>query len=224
MKAISGKRSLARFDHLSEVEADSAWQMLQALGGVDDPRLRAELFNHALKEVHHAAILAALERSQNDSLRPYASPERRQLFDPNTGLAAFESVHFARQVSVYDQFFSHTGGETRRHIRHAFLQIHGNKTEHQRLAFEQVVKVVGSEKQAHRLIRRMRRSLRYAQLTRAIRWWSALFGSTIFSALYCLCAPLMCIGYRRRLRETQSVAAADLRPEIAPRCERVSPR
>ena len=47
---ISARRVADSMHRFSTVEADSAWQFLQALGAADDPVYRAEIFNNARRK------------------------------------------------------------------------------------------------------------------------------------------------------------------------------
>jgi carbamoyltransferase len=197
---LSRRRVASSLERFSQVEADGAWQMLQALRGVDDPQFRVELFNNALEEVHHAALFARVARSYADTLAPYAHRERRQLFDPHAGLAAFEAVHFVGEVDVYDQFLTYAAASPYEDIKATFLQIRGDEADHQRLAYDQLAKMLGSEETLRRMIRAVRRARAYEQWGRLLQGVGGAMSTTLSAALYGALGSLLFLPCRRRLR------------------------
>jgi len=189
-------RSLNRF---SEVEADSAWQMLQALERVDDEHFRVELFNNALEEVHHAAVFRRLARSYQDELTAQTSEERCQLFDASKGLIHFEAHHFVGEADVYRQFLSYAHAAGHDDIRETFMEIRGDEEEHQRLAHEQLVEMCGSDRGARRLIRRVRLGRAYESWMRSSKGLSTMVSSAVLQLIYWLFAPVLAPACRRRL-------------------------
>jgi hypothetical protein len=192
--------------------------MLQALQAVDDPHFRAQLFNNALEEVHHAALFADLARSYADAPQPLAASARKRLFDPAAGLAQFEAYHFVGEVDVYEQFLSYAAAAHLEDIRTTFLEIRGDEAEHQKLAYDQLVKMVGSEKKVHRMIRNVRLTRALEQWERFSRGLSDLMCSAVLSALYLAFAPFSFIGCRRCLYERVSVShPISIEPDRTPR-------
>jgi hypothetical protein len=79
----------------------------------------------------------------------------------------FEAYHFVGENDVYSQFLAYARATCLEPVRQAFLKIRGNEDEHQKMAYEELVKLVGSEAQARMLIRRVR-------LTRLYEAWGRL--------------------------------------------------
>jgi hypothetical protein len=207
---LSRRRIAASLERFSQVEADSGWQMLQALEAVDDPHARAALFNNALEEVHHAAIFADLARSYADALIQPTTPARKRLYDPNTGLIPFEAYHFVGEVDVYDQFLTYAKASPIGEISDAFLRIRGDEAEHQKLAYEQLVAMVGSERRIRRLIQRVRLERTWDEWERFARVLGDVTCLAVLSVIYALFAPFVFLACRRRLRDPLPGPAPDL--------------
>ena len=191
--------SLNRF---SQIEADSAWQMLQALESVEDPTFKGKLFTNALEEVHHAAIFAELARDFAKFPLPLDSKRREQAFDPSGGLVKFEAFHYVGEFDVYNQFLTYAHAAPSPRVREAFLAIRGDEDEHQKLAYKELVRLTQSPQAARRLLR----SVRFSRFRAACKRFSKALGdgisSLILSLLYLLVAPIVSFLCRRRLDQS----------------------
>jgi hypothetical protein len=189
-------RSLYRF---SQVEADSAWQMLQALDATDDRDFKAELFNNALEEVHHASLFGKLAREFSSIPPTFAAPRREQIYDTEAGLPEFEAFHFVGETEVYEQFLSYAFAAHRDRVRETFLAIRGDEEEHQKLAYRELTRLAGSERGARRLIRRVRLKRLYASWLRISEGIGNFTSSVLLNVLFFLVAPIFGPLCRRRL-------------------------
>jgi hypothetical protein len=196
-------RSLRRF---SSVEADSAWQMLQALRAIDDPELEESLFGNALEEVHHAYLFGRLARQYEHLPTLSDCQERTQLFDPARGTAHFEALHHVGEIDVYNQFGSYARAAGLPEIRELFLRLVGDEAGHQEVAFRQLVAIAGSEKKARVLVRSARIGRVLEALTRAGEAMGTVISGVILSALYLVFAPLALYWCRARFRRAGPAA------------------
>ena len=92
----------------SVTEADSAWHFLNALSYVDQPAIRARLFNNALEEVHHAALFAQAAKDVSQTPIHLPIQERGRIYDPQKGLQHFFAFVYVGEKDVYDQFSAYT--------------------------------------------------------------------------------------------------------------------
>lgn len=216
-------KSLNRF---SQVEADSSWQMLQALDANTDREFKAELFNNALEEVHHAALFGKLAREFSNVPPSLSAPHRQQLFDPEAGMLEFEAFHFVGETEVYDQFYAYAKAAHRPTVREMFLQIRGDEEEHQKLAYRELVKLSGSEKAAGKLIRRVRRRRLYEAWMRFSTALGDKMSGVLLSVLFFLAAPLFTPMCRKRINDLgwkDRLGAAGAESNVAPFGQRERP-
>lgn len=190
-------RSLRRF---STVEADSAWQMLQALRAVDDPELEVSLFENALEEVHHAYLFGQLARQYEHLPTAVDCQERSQIFDPSKGAAHFEAHHHVGEIDVYNQFGSYARAVGLPEIRELFERLVGDEAGHQEVAFRQLVVAAGSEAKARSLVRWAHVQRVLDALTRAGEAIGNVVSAVILSVLYLVFAPFALYWCRARFR------------------------
>jgi rubrerythrin len=190
-------KSLRRF---SEVEADSAWQMLAALDGVADPEFRAQLFNNALEEVHHSYIFRNLARKYEEQLISPSPQERRRLFDPRQGLVMFEAYRFVGESDVYRDFLAYAEAAPYQDIRDTFIAIRGDEEEHQKLAYAKLDRLCGSTTATRRLILKVRLRRAWDSWIRASKKIGDFFFSLILLAIYFTLGMLSAPFCKARLR------------------------
>ena len=203
-------RSLMRF---SMVEADSAWQMLQALARVDDPEFEVELFNNALEEVHHADLFYRLAKQQTDRPIMTLPFERQLLYDPARGLAEFEAFHYVGEADIYNNFESYARASSAPDVRATFTEIRGDELEHQQLALRKLIQMTGSPRNAKKLIRRVRRRRLYETWRRAGNGVGVLVSTLLYSAIYFVVGPIYFVLCRRRMSSRSRV---DLKKQKVP--------
>lgn len=192
-------RSLQRF---SQVEADSAWQMLEALDAVGDPLFRAKLFSNALEEVHHAAIFDKLAREYALHPLPFAAPRRQTIFDSKRGMHEFEAHHFIGEADVYEQFLSYARAASSDRLRNAFLNIRGDEQEHQALAYSELRRMVGSRTATERLILRIRLKRLYQAWLRLGKKTAEAWLTMVLILVYLVMGPLFGPLCRKRLQDS----------------------
>lgn len=199
----SPRRLAAGMNRFAQVEADSAWQLLQALSATDSVPLRARLFRNALEETQHAALFLGVARRHAPTALPLANARRRQLYTPSRGLAAFSAYLYVSEGDVYDQFFSYAAAASDESVRQTFLAIRGDEGDHESHAWRELVEVAGSVPRARALARRARLRRLYEAWLRFGKSLGALPSRLILTALYLVAAPLATWSCRRLIRRAQ---------------------
>jgi hypothetical protein len=189
-------RSLHRF---SQVEADSAWQLLHALDAVDDPAYRAKLFRNALEEIDHAALFSRLAREYSDFPLALTTPRRQPVYDKSKSVADFEAYLFLGEAGVYEHFLSYASASPLARLRETFLAIRGDEEGHRTAAFDELQELMKSRAAAGQLIRRNRARRLYEAWLRV----GEAIGNTIFwvflNAIYFFASPSLGWLCRRRM-------------------------
>jgi hypothetical protein len=196
----SSKRLAAGMDRFAQVEADSAWQLLQAIEATPSVSLQARFFGNVLEEVEHAALFSRLARAHASAAPPLAAPPRRQIFDPAKGLAAFSAYLYVSEGEVYEQFFSYATAARDDGVRRTFLAIRGDEGDHEAHAWRELVELAQSEKRARKLARRARLSRIYDAWLRFGKRLGALPAFVLLSVIYFVAAPLLTWACRRLIR------------------------
>lgn len=197
--------SLARLLHkFSLVEADSAWQMLRAMEAVDDPAYRAELFNNALEEVHHAYLFRRKAISLTD--RPFTDDffVRKEILDGNGKLLKFKVAHYLGEKDVYEQFLSYARAVPDQEVRELFLDIRGDEEEHQRKARMKLIEELGSESALKKQIVRARLGKLYDGWIELGKAMGNVTFSVLFSVVYLLAGIFFSRWSRRYLKDPQT--------------------
>ena len=205
----SSRRLAAGIHRFAQVEADSAWQLLQAIDATPSIALQARFFDNALEELEHAALFSRLARDREAVVRPLAAPRRRQIFDPARGLAAFSAYLYVSEGEVYEQFFSYARAASDDDVRRTFLAIRGDEGDHEAHAWQDLVALAQSEKRARRLARRARLSRLYDAWLRFAKALGAVPSFVILSAIYFISAPFLTWACRRLIRRVEWTTVSD---------------
>ena len=186
--------TLQRF---SVTEADSAWHFLHALSHMDQPAIRARLFNNALEEIHHAALFAEAARDQARTPIHLPIEERVAIYDPREGLQHFFAYVYVGEKDVYDQFDAYAAAIGAESVRRIFATLKQDEDGHMQFA-EQRLAALGAQ---HGGLLRQVRSIRTRRLleswVRAWRQVTDLATTLLFSALYFFFGALASAACRR---------------------------
>lgn len=196
---FSRKRLSRGLHRFSQVEADSAWQILHALNAADDPSHKAKLFTNALEEIRHAELFSRLARHYSEFPLPLDTPRRKQLYDPNTGLTDFEVNLFLGEAAVHDQFLSYANASPLQRIREVFLSVREDEADHRSSAYAELARLAAGEARARRLIRRSRMKQLYHAWLRFGEAIGNFVFSLLLSVIYFLSAPIFGWLCRRRM-------------------------
>ena len=205
-RLFPGRRGevLQRF---SVTEADSAWHFLDALSHVDQPAIRARLFNNALEEVHHAALFAEAAQDQARTTIHLPVEERVAIYDPHKGLQHFYAFVYVGEKDVYDQFDAYAAAIGAQSVKSIFSHLKEDEDGHMRFA-EQRLATLGTKQG---VVLRQVRSIRRRRLLESwVRGWRRVsnVGTTLLlSALYFLFGVVACTSCRRAQESAESSGA-----------------
>lgn len=211
--SASTRRMSESLNKFSLIEADSAWQMLQALNAIDDLELRSELFNNALEEVHHAWLFRNLAKRIDRYPPGLSARSRLPLYDQSSGIDQFEAFHFVGEADVYEQFLTYANAAPTEEVRRTFLDIRGDEEEHQKLAFKNLVAMAGSEDQAQRMISRIRIKRFVEQCGRLLESTGSIIAAFPLGVFYLIFAPCLFGVCQRQLHSAWHTVDDSVSPE-----------
>ena len=153
----SGDARLARaIRRFADVEADSGWQALQLLYGVDDPALKAEFFEIALEESAHSRMFRQLALElDRDVERGWMPPGREALFaaDATDGVVRAVADLMVNEQGVYGEFADYARASRRPRLAAIFARIREDEAGHGDCAGDMLAKMCGDRAQAQRALR-----------------------------------------------------------------------
>lgn len=207
-RLFPGRRGevLQRF---SVTEADSAWHFLYALSHVDQPAIRARLFNNALEEVHHAALFAEAAQDQARTTIHLPVEERVAIYDPHKGLQHFYAFVYVGEKDVYEQFDAYAAAIGAQSVQSIFSHLKEDEDGHMQFA-EQRLAALGTKKGV--VVRQVRSIRRWRLLESWVRGWRRVSdaGSTLLlSALYFVFGVFACASCRRAQKSAESAGAGN---------------
>jgi rubrerythrin len=186
----------------SVTEADSAWHFLHALSHVDQPTIRARLFNNALEELHHASLFeqAALEEART----PVHSPtrERGSIYNPQKGLQHFYAFVYVGERDVYDQFDAYASAIDTGSVKNIFSYLKEDEEGHMEFAEQRLAAMDMNQRAVLRQVGAIRRQRLLESSRRGLRLVSDLVATLLLGTIY---LSLGAIG-RCSLRRAQEVA------------------
>lgn len=195
------QRLAKSLNHLSQAEADIAWQMVQAFNASDDPSVKARLFKAALEELDHAASLSKMARRYSDFPLPLAAPRRRYTCNTSGELTDFEAWAFTDEAGAQDNIPAFESLPPRAGVREMSLRIGGGENERQALAYGDVEKIVRSKSRAGDTYHRHR----LKQVYDAWLEFGHAMGNFMFafwlSVIYYLSGPLFGWLCKRRIKK-----------------------
>lgn len=193
------RRRPALMQRFALTEADSAWQMLQAMNASSDAALKARLFNNALEELHHAHLFRQLERSLSARPLPRPTPQRDPIIDASCDIPAFEAYHFVGEQEISEEFEAYALAAGPGRIRDTFHAISADEVGHHEVAFAELKRATGSQGEANRLVARAKRRRRYDRCNRAAMCLGNAITAGVLSLLFYAGAPFLTLVSRRRL-------------------------
>ena len=207
-RLFPGRRGevLQRF---SVTEADSAWHFLHALSHVDQPAIRARLFNNALEEVHHAGLFAEAAHEQAQAPLHIPVEERVAIYDPQKGLQHFYAFVYVGEKDVYDQFDAYAAAVGAESVKSIFSHLKEDEDGHMQFA-EQRLAALGTKQGV--VLRQVRSIRRRRFLESWVRGWRRVCDLTttlLLSALYFLFGVFACASCRRAQESAESRGASN---------------
>lgn len=197
----------------SVTEADSAWHFLNALSHVDQPAIRARLFNNALEETHHAALFS--QASKDEALAPIHLPitERGTIYDPQRGLQHFYAFIYVGEKDVYDQFDAYASAIGSGSVNEIFSQLKEDEDGHMQFAEQRLAAMDLNRHVVLREVRSIRRRRLLESWGRSLRWVSDLTMTLFLRALYLTLGAFGIASYSRAQAAARSATlSGSIRP------------
>ena len=187
-------QTLHRF---SVTEADSAWHFLNALSHVDQPAIRARLFNNALEETHHASLFA--QAAKDEARLPIHLPieERGTIYDPQKGLHHFYAFVYVGEKDVYDQFDAYASAIRTGSVSNIFSHLKEDEDGHMQFAEQRLAAMDLNRSAVLRHLQSIRRRRLLESWGRGARWVSDLTMTLFLSVLYFVLGALGIASYSR---------------------------
>ena len=194
----------------SATEADSAWHFLHASSHVDQPVIRARLFNNALEETHHAALFG--QAAQDHARTPIHIPvqERIAVYDPQKGLQHFYAFVYVGEEDVYGQFDAYAAAIGADSVKSIFSHLKEDEAGHMQFAKQRLVATDAKQANILREVRSIRRRRLVESWTRGWRCASDWAVTLVLSAVYVLFGPVV----RAACRRAQSNPCTGTRGEL----------
>ncbi len=168
----------------SVTEADSAWHFLHALSQVDQPAIRARLFNNALEELHHASLFEQAARDEARAPLHIPAKERGPIYNPQKGLQHFYAFVYVGEKDVYDQFDSYASAIKTDSIKEIFLHLKEDEEGHMQFAEQRLAMLDMNQRMVLRQVKAIRRRRLLESWGRGLRRVSDLIASLFLGAIY----------------------------------------
>jgi hypothetical protein len=181
----------------SVTEADSAWHFLHAASHVDQPDIRARLFNNALEEVHHATLFAEAAENQSRTLIQLPVEERIAIYDSREGLQNFYAFVYVGEKDVYEQFDAYAAAIGVESVKNIFVHLKADEDGHMRFAEQRLASMDAKRYAVLRQVRTIRRRRLLQSWVRGWRRTSDLGATLFLSAVYFVFGALAFTSCRR---------------------------
>lgn len=200
---LAPRRRAAAMREYALIEKDSGCQLLDALDLVEDPGIRAELFQQVLEEFHHADLFEGACRALADA--PVGTPviTRDSLLAPDAGpadlldLTAY--VHVG-EAAVDLDFAEYARAPLDREISRAFARARADEHQHVEDSRRLLARFDGGVPgRAARALLKARLLRGWRSYLRTMRAVGELPLAALLAALYAAAGPLMRGASRRRL-------------------------
>lgn len=214
---VSKARKLDALQEFSDTELDSGWQCLLAMDAVQDPKVKADLFQHCLEEFFHAEMFFSLLVSLSDAPRKRPAFAREMLLrsqDPDAFLAFLVQVYVG-ETEINRDFQAYGESGIEEPIRALFCRIKGDEEAHEEDSWKLLVRLAGNK------FWKLRWYLFRAHALRAWRRYKGAMqtiGNLVLylnlSAIYFLLGSLFFLPLRRRLHLESSEQLDILRIQL----------
>ena len=166
----------------SDVEADSAWQYMQAIQFADNPQLRLTLFNNVLEERNHADIFFQLHQTFKTANVSGNSKRRQPLINSVEEISDFLAVVHVGESSVHEKFVRYANKAQNKKISEAFQRISEDEEGHGSETLDHLKIITGDNKKAGRKVAKAK----IKQHIETFGRHSTKIGDVIFSSLLAL--------------------------------------
>lgn len=198
---LSRRRAAESLDEFSATELDSAWQSLQTIGALKDPKSRAEAFEHVREEMRHARLFReASSKVRNGPARvPLGERQALAELSDKDGLMQFFAREYWGEREVNADFAAYLASAPIEEARRVFAAVVADEAGHASFTARAMLRHAPSKGAARRAVRAAAwERLRYSweRFGRFIGEVPAFF---IFGAIYLVAALLLSRAARRQL-------------------------
>jgi rubrerythrin len=207
------KRRGQTLQRFAITEADSAWHFLYALSHVDQPRIRARLFNNALEEVHHASLFQQAAKDEAQAPIHLPTKERSNIYSPSKGLQHFYAFVYVGEKDVYDQFDAYASAIDTPSVREIFVHLKEDEDGHMQFAEQRLAAMPLNQRTVLRQVRIIRWQRLLETWGRGLERISDLLATVVLSAIYFFLGVLGRTSNHRAQAAIRSMVPSDRVPE-----------
>lgn len=215
---VSEKRKLDALQEFSDTELDSGWQSLYTLEKIDDPKAKAELFQHSLEEFYHAEMFASLLQSYANAPRNRAAFAREAMLSDNADRAAlldFLAQVYVGEAEINRDFVVYANTNVDSPIRELFGRIKKDEEGHEEVSWDLMLRYADGKVWRLRWILLRKRLAhmwkRYVNATQAV---GNLMLWTQLSLVYFLLGSFFFLTLRRRITLDRATQLDILRQQL----------
>lgn len=209
------QRKLAALQEFSLVESDSGGQLMACIPLVDDPKLKAYIFQHVLEEVFHGEIFADLCKKLSPRPLPLPLKPRRELaLDKNELIPFFSYVHIGEQA-VNRDFLQYARASLPPTMRAVFHSAGSDEGKHEADTGDILRSLCGSPRVYRKALSRARWKRRWMLYTDGMSRVGGVTLALLLSLVYFVSGGLVAWSSRRRLRLGAKAQLELLRRQVA---------
>lgn len=195
---IFPQRRADALQEFSLIERDSAYQLLRCLRMVDDPSLKAYIFQHVLEEVFHGDLFESAASQFSNRPVSVQGIERENV---SGDVADFFSYVHVGEQAVNRDFMQYAKAELDPQLRAVFRRAGGDEGKHENDTGDILLEMVRSDHgRLSRLILRARGRRAWAVFKRLSNKLGAIFLNVWLAAIYFALGLWAVAAARRRLQ------------------------
>lgn len=200
---LSTRRKILALQQFSLIEKDSANQLFQCIKRIDDPQIKADLFQHVLEEFCHADLFDGLVKNYSESYLNEPVIPRENFLSKNAKkdeVIGFYSYAHVGESDVNEDFLIYGRAGFDNNIRKIFNRVGADENRHENDTGDILLKLCQGNKWLYR---------KYVLQSRTKRLWKQLesqlknigqLNLTLFLAVtYFLFGPFIYRSFKKRI-------------------------
>lgn len=193
----------------SEVEFDSAWQYLNAMTCIQEPKIQLMLFENVLEEMSHADAFADVAHMLADQQSHDVQESRTVMVKDASGIPYFLACAHESERAICVQFDGFARASRRiPEVSSVFRSISIDEQKHEREARLSLEVLIGDKRRAASLVAKARNKRIYQSFLRASQRFGDLVFAFCFGLVYFSFGPLL-RHYCKRLLATRPAPVSD---------------
>lgn len=152
---FSNKQKANAIMEFSAIEKDSGCQLLQCTLLIEDPKIKAGLFQHVLEEFFHAELFEDLAYSYSDKYFVSTIKPREYLVTTNSKsdevVEAYAYAHIG-ELDVNQDFSIYGKGRFEKKIKNTFLRVAADEERHVDSTDDLLIKLINADKTKYNLL------------------------------------------------------------------------